>query len=65
MSYKYYKETTNYTDTDYEVPLHTYIFDNSKCVGYIKAGTNERIFFKKPSVHFNKRGRTFKEVKYG
>jgi len=58
----YLKETTVW-DTDYHVPNHTYMFDKGKCVGYIKEGTTDKIMFKKPSVQFSKRYRTFKEVK--
>lgn len=59
---KYLKETTKY-DVDYRVPLHTYAFENGKCVGYIPEGSNVLRTFSKPSVQFSKKGRTFKEVK--
>jgi hypothetical protein len=59
---KYLKETTVYA-VDYRVPMHTYIMDGTKCVGYIKEGTDEKMMFSKPSVHFSKKGRTFKEIK--
>ena len=62
MSLKYLKETTVY-DVEYCVPMHTYIMEGSKCVGYIKEGTEEKIIFNKPSVQFSKKGRTFKEVR--
>lgn len=58
---KLLKETTQYT-VDYKVPMHTYAFEYGKCVGYIKEGTDKLVRFKKPSVHFNKKGRTFKEI---
>jgi hypothetical protein len=58
---KYIKETTKY-DLEYRVPLHTYIMDGSKCVGYIKEGETKRVMFNKPSVHFSKKGRSFVEV---
>jgi hypothetical protein len=58
----YLKETTKY-DVDYNVPMHTYIMKGARCVGYIKEGTSEEIMFSKPSAQFNKRGRTFKEIK--
>jgi hypothetical protein len=61
VKYSYLKETTDY-DVEYRVPMHTYIMLGSKCVGYIKEGTEEEILFKKPSVQFNKRGRTFVKV---
>jgi len=60
---KFLKETTVWDKVDYRVPNHTYAFEGSKCVGYIKEGTTELLMFNKPSVHFNKKGRTFKEVK--
>lgn len=59
---KYLKETTEYT-AGYRVPLHTYIFDGSACVGYIKEGTTEKIMFKNPLKQFSKTRRKFKEVK--
>lgn len=62
MKLTYLKETTNY-NAGYRVPLHTYIMCGSKCIGYIKEGTEESTFFKKPSVQFSKKNRTFKEVR--
>ena len=62
MKFSYLKETTKF-DVDYNVPMHTYIMQGSKCVGYIKEGTEEKIMFNKPSVQFSKKGRTFVEVK--
>jgi hypothetical protein len=59
---KFLKETTKY-DVEYRVPMHTYAFDGSKCVGYIPEGSTELRLFKKPSVNFSKKGRSFKEVK--
>jgi hypothetical protein len=58
---KYLKETTDWGDL--KVANHTYIFDGSMCVGYIKEGTTEKQFFNKPSKLFSKSRRTFKEVK--
>ena len=58
---KYLKETTDWGDL--KVANHTYIFDGSMCVGYIKEGTTEKLFFNKPSKLFSKSRRTFKEVK--
>jgi len=60
---KYLKEITDDWKVDYRVPSHTYIFDGSACVGYIKEGTTEKVMFNKPSRQFNKRGRKFVEVK--
>jgi len=60
---KYLKETTDWSDAQARIPNHTYIFDGSSCVGYIKEGTTKEIMFNKPSRIFSKKGRTFKEVK--
>lgn len=62
MKFSFLKETTKY-DVEYRVPMHTYIMMGSKCYGYIKEGTTERIMFSKPSVQFSKKGRTFVEVR--
>lgn len=62
MSKQYLQETTDDWKTDYRVPCHTYIFENSRCIGYIKEGTTEELMFKKPSNQFDKRGRKFKNV---
>lgn len=58
---KYLKETT-VEWKEGVVPLHTYIFEGSKCVGYIREGFTEPFFFKTPWKHFDKRKRTFKDV---
>ena len=63
MKYSYIQELTDSWVCDYRVPNHTYIMMGSKCVGYIKEGTAEQIFFNKPLTKFDKRGRKFKEVK--
>ena len=60
--YKYLKEVTAWDKTQYKVPNHTYIFEGSKCVGYIKSGTKEEIIFSKPSRLFSKSYRKFVEI---
>lgn len=60
---KYMKEVTADWKTDYRVPSHTYIFDGSACVGYIKEGTTKEIMFKSPLKQFSKSRRKFVEVK--
>lgn len=57
----YMQETTSDWKTEYRVPSHTYLLQNTKCVGYIKEGTQEITYFKKP-MFFDKRGRKFKEL---
>lgn len=59
---KYLKEVTVWDKVEYNVPNHTYIFDGSKCVGYIKEGTTEKIIWDKPSKQFDKRNRKFVEI---
>jgi hypothetical protein len=59
---KFYKETT--ADWSAPTPNHIYLLstDKSKAFGYIKAGTEEVMVFKK-SYNFDSRRRTFVEVK--
>lgn len=57
---KYLKEITDWSPL--KVMNHTYIFDGSVCVGYIKEGTSEKTFFKNPSKLFSKTRRKFKDV---
>lgn len=59
---KYLKETTSDWKVDYRVPLHTYIVDGTRAIGYIKEGTTEEIIFSKP-MPFNRSRRKFEEVK--
>lgn len=58
----YLQETTKWTDS---TPNHTYIFESKKSMkvsGYIKNGEKEIFMFSKPMT-FDKRKRTFKEVR--
>jgi hypothetical protein len=58
----YLLETTKWTDN---TPNHIYVFSDkktSKVSGYIKNGTEEIVMFNKP-MPFDKRKRTFKEIK--
>jgi hypothetical protein len=58
---KAFLETTIW---DMPCPNHTYILsdDKSKMYAYIKLGTKEPFYFKKP-IRFDVRGRKFQEVK--
>ena len=62
---KYLRETTDWKDCEYRVPNHTYIVEGGRggrMLGYIKAGTSEKIMFNGPR-QFNRKNRTFEEVK--
>lgn len=59
---RYFKEITKWDKCEYPVKNHTYIFQDSKCVGYIKTGTKEEIIFSKPSRQFVKSYRKFVEI---
>ena len=62
---RYLQETTDWSDTDYNVKNHIYILENGRSgrmLGYVKEGTNEKIMFAKP-FFFNRKNRTFKELK--
>jgi len=62
----YLKEITVWDKCDFNVPNHTYIFDEKgKNVGYIKTGTKEEIFFPKPSIQFSKARRRFIKLDRG
>ena len=57
----YLKEITVWEDN---TPNHTYIFnEKNQNVGYIKTGTTESIFYKKPSTLFSKSRRKFITLK--
>lgn len=58
---KFFRETTNW---DVPTPNHIYLLtnDKSKMYGYIKAGTEETMVFKK-AIGFDPRGRQFVQVK--
>lgn len=61
MDYKVLRETTDWGAE--KIPNHTYyIRPDGKCVGYVNAITGIEEFFRKP-FSFDKRRRTFKEVK--
>ena len=62
MGLTYLQETTDWSEAHANIPNHTYIFDDTKCVGYIKAGTRDEIMFSKPSANFSKARRTFRNV---
>ena len=60
-----FKEITDWPDVEYNVPNHTYaVNDAGKCVGYVKTGTSEWIFFSKPRF-FDRARRKFIQLKSG
>ncbi len=60
---KYMHETTSDWTTDFKMPGHIYILEGTTCVGYIKQGTEVETMFNHPLKSFDKRKRTFKELK--
>jgi hypothetical protein len=54
------RETTKWS-TGYHVPLHTYILDGTKMLGYIPEGTEKPQMFTSPQT-FSRKGRTFAKV---
>jgi hypothetical protein len=62
---RYLQETTDWSEASCHVPNHIYIVEDGRsgrALGYIKAGTTDRIMFSKP-LNFDRKYRTFKEVK--
>lgn len=63
---KMFRETTVWDKADCKIPNHTYILESgrsgARALGYIKEGTEDVVMFSKP-LKFDRRGRTFKEVK--
>jgi hypothetical protein len=43
-----------------QFPAHTYLLDGNNLVAYVKVGTQEPFYFKRPIKGFDKRGRKFK-----
>jgi len=64
MSISAYREVTDWSDSEYEVPNHTYLFDGkSNILAYAIAGTNEVVTFNKPMKVSTTR-RKFEKVKH-
>ena len=62
---KYLKEITKWSESP-NTPNHTYIFnEKNENVGYVKTGTNQEIYYSKPSKQFSKSSRKFIQLKRG
>jgi hypothetical protein len=64
MSISAYLETTKWSDVDFEMPQHIYLFDGkSNALAYAKKGGEEIQVFKNP-LKIDTRRRTFVKVKH-
>ena len=58
------REVTVWNDLDYTMPNHTYLLDGDKMLAYIKAGTVEPFWFKKP-IKVSRSYRKFQKADIG
>ena len=64
MSISAYKEVTEWSDVEFTVPSHTYLFDGkSNALAYAKESNGEIFIFKKP-LAIDTRRRKFVKVKH-
>ena len=64
MSISAYKEVTEWSDVEFTVPSHTYLFDGkSNALAYAKESNGEIFIFKKP-LPMDTRRRKFIKVKH-
>lgn len=56
------QETTKWVGSNVNAN-HIYLVEGTKLLAYIKAGTREQIWFNKPMKNFDRRYRTFKELR--
>lgn len=64
MSISAYKEVTEWSDTEYKVPNHTYLFDGkSNILAYAKESNDELVILHKP-LPMDTRRRKFVKVKH-
>jgi hypothetical protein len=63
MTVSYLKEITDWDDNG-ATPNHTYIVnEQGQLAGYVKTGTKDEIWFKKPMKQFSKSRRRFIKLK--
>lgn len=55
------QETTKWASE--KTPNHVYLLDGTKLLAYIRSGTTEPVWFSKPMKNFDRRYRTFRELK--
>jgi hypothetical protein len=55
------QETTKWASD--KTPNHVYLVDGTKLLAYIRKGTMEPVWFNKPMKNFDRRYRTFRELK--
>ena len=64
MSISAYREITEWKDTEFRVPQHTYLFDGkSNALAYAKEGQEDIFIFKAP-LKIDTRRRKFEKVKH-
>ena len=57
------RETTDYSDLEFEVRLHDYLLlDTTRVIGFRRNGEDEWQKFSRP-LNFSKKGRTFKTLR--
>ena len=57
------RETTDYTDLEFEVKLHDYLLlDATRVIGFRRIGEDKWQKFSRP-LNFSKKGRTFKTLR--
>ena len=65
MSISAYKEVTEWKDTEFHMPQHTYLFDGkSNALAYAKEGQDDLIFIFKAPLKIDTRRRKFEKVKH-
>ena len=61
MAIQYLQETDTEWNTDFRIPCHIYVIQNTRMIGYVKEGTTNVHYFKQP-MSFDKRKRKLKNL---